>query len=97
MEILKTAIQTRFKSLLPISVALIFSAMILMLRMKLNKSFAFVFLIWNVFLAIIPFVITMYLKTSKNLNKRKNEQKNKVEHKTINKSPTKGLFRLLKT
>jgi uncharacterized membrane protein len=71
MEILKTAIQTRFKSLLPISVALIFSAMILMLRMKLNKSFSFVFLIWNVFLAIIPFVITMYLKTSKNLNKIK--------------------------
>ena len=71
MEILKMVIQTKFKSLLTISVALIFSTIILMVRMKLNKSFAFMFLIWNVFLAIIPFVITMYLKTSTNLSKIK--------------------------
>lgn len=71
MEILKTIIHARFKSLLTISVALIFSSIILMVRMKLNKSYAFMFLIWNVFLAIIPYAITMYLKTTINLSKLK--------------------------
>jgi uncharacterized membrane protein len=39
--------------------------------MKLNKSFFFLFLIWNVFLAIIPYAITMYLNTIPKLSKLK--------------------------
>jgi uncharacterized membrane protein len=42
-----------------------------MIRMKLNKSFFFLFLIWNVFLAIIPYAITMYLNTIPKLSKLK--------------------------
>ena len=71
MEAIKSLIQTRFKTLSLISVALAFSAVLLMVRMKLNKSFFFLFLIWNVFLAIIPYVITMYLNTKPNLSKFK--------------------------
>ncbi len=71
MEALKTLIQTRFKTLALILVALSFSIILLMIRMKLNKSFFFLFLIWNVFLAIIPYTITMYLSTKTHLSKLK--------------------------
>ncbi|WP_296314173.1 DUF1361 domain-containing protein [Winogradskyella sp. UBA3174] len=71
METLKSLIQTKFKTLTLITVALAFSVIVLMVRMKLNKSFFFLFLVWNVFLAIIPYSITMYLSTKPNLSKFK--------------------------
>ena len=71
MESIKTLIQSKFKTLSLITVALTFSVIVLMVRMKLNKSFFFLFLIWNVFLAIIPYTITMYLNTKPNLSKLK--------------------------
>ncbi|SDH76063.1 DUF1361 domain-containing protein [Winogradskyella thalassocola] len=71
MEVLKTLILNRFKTLSLITVALLFSVILLMVRMKLNKSYFFLFLIWNVFLAIIPYAITMYLNTAQNLSKLK--------------------------
>ncbi|MBD0830569.1 DUF1361 domain-containing protein [Aestuariibaculum sediminum] len=37
--------------------------------MKLNLSFFYLFLVWNLFLAVIPFVITSYLLTKPNLNR----------------------------
>lgn len=69
MSIIKKVIQTQFKTLSLISVALVFSVVSLMVRIKLNKSFFFLFLIWNVFLAIIPYAVTMYLSTKRNLSK----------------------------
>ena len=69
MSIIKKVIQTQFKTLSLISVALVFSVVSLMVRIKLNKSFFFLFLIWNVFLAIIPYAVTMYLSTKQNLSK----------------------------
>lgn len=71
MEALKTLIQSRFKILSTITIALAFSVILLMVRMKLNKSYFFLFLIWNLFLAIIPYAITMYLNSKPNLNKFK--------------------------
>lgn len=71
METIKTLIQERFKTLSLITVALLFSSVLLMVRMKLNKSYAFLFLIWNVFLAIIPYAITMYLNTTPKLTQLK--------------------------
>ena len=71
MESIKALIQSKFKTLSLITVALTFSVIVLMVRMKLNKSFFFLFLIWNVFLAVIPYTITMYLNTKPNLNKLK--------------------------
>ncbi|WP_236951666.1 DUF1361 domain-containing protein [Mariniflexile rhizosphaerae] len=42
-----------------------------MVRIKLNHSFFYLFLIWNLFLAIIPFVITSYLTLQPNIKKMK--------------------------
>ena len=63
MEAIKTLLISRFKiiSLLTISMAL--SIVLLMIRMKLNHSFFFLFLVWNLFLAIIPYAITTYLRS----------------------------------
>lgn len=71
MEALKTLVQSKFKTLGLISMALAFSIFVLMLRMKLNKSFFFLFLIWNVFLAVIPYAITIYLSSKAKLSKLK--------------------------
>lgn len=71
METLKLFIQNKFKTLSLITVALIFSAFILLVRIKLNKSVFFLFLIWNVFLATIPYAITIYLTTKPKLSKFK--------------------------
>lgn len=71
METIKTLIQSKFKTLSLVTVALAFSVITLMVRIKLNKSFFYLFLIWNVFLAVIPYTITMYLNTKQNLNKLK--------------------------
>lgn len=69
MKALKTYIQTQVKTLSVIVVALVFSATLLLVRIKLNKSFFFLFLIWNLFLATIPYAITVYLNTKENLGK----------------------------
>ncbi|MEM5565421.1 DUF1361 domain-containing protein [Psychroserpens sp. AS72] len=69
METIKTLIFNRFKiiSLLTISMAL--SIVLLMIRMKLHQSFYLLFLVWNLFLAIIPFAITTGLTSPKKINK----------------------------
>ena len=71
MEIIKRLIQSKFKTQSLVIVALTFSIIALMVRIKLNKSFFYLFLVWNVFLAIIPYTITMYLNNKQNLNKLK--------------------------
>lgn len=69
MQSLKTLIQSRFKTLSFVTLALTFSIVTLMVRIKLNKSFFYLFLVWNVFLAIIPYAITMYLNTKEKISK----------------------------
>lgn len=71
METIKTLIQSKFKTLSLVTVALTFSIISLMVRIKLNKSFFYLFLVWNVFLATIPYAITMYLNTKQKLSKLK--------------------------
>lgn len=71
MKAIKALIQSRFKTLSLITTALTFSIIVLMVRVKLNKSFFYLFLVWNVFLAIIPYAITLYLNTKENLSKFK--------------------------
>lgn len=69
MNTIKTLLFNRFKifSLLSISIAL--SMVLLMVRMKLTDSFFYLFLVWNLFLAVIPFAITTYLVSIPKLNK----------------------------
>lgn len=71
METLQKLIQSKFKTLVLVTAALSFSLIMLMVRMKLNKSFFYLFLVWNIFLAFIPYIITMYLNTKTNLSKLK--------------------------
>jgi len=70
MKTIKTLLINKFETLSLIIASIIMSAFLLVFRIKLNKSFSFLFLIWNLILAIIPYIITMYLSTSK-LNKIK--------------------------
>lgn len=62
---MQTFINNKFKTLSLTTVLVSFSLFLLMLRVKLNQTFFLLFLVWNVFLALIPYVITMYLDTSK--------------------------------
>ncbi|MBV7270454.1 DUF1361 domain-containing protein [Winogradskyella luteola] len=71
METIKTLIQSKFKTLSLVTVALTFSIIVLMVRIKLNKSFFYLFLVWNIFLAIIPYTITIYLSSKPKIGKLK--------------------------
>jgi uncharacterized membrane protein len=69
MDYLKQLLFTRFKTFSLVSFSMLLSVVLLMIRMKLNQSFFFSFLIWNLFLAVIPFAITTYLLSTPKLNK----------------------------
>ncbi|MBD0824305.1 DUF1361 domain-containing protein [Aestuariibaculum marinum] len=59
----KTYICNQFNILVLIGSSMLFSILLLMIRIKLNHSFFYLFLIWNLFLAFIPFALTSYLST----------------------------------
>ncbi len=63
METIKTHILNQFKTLSIVTISMALSIILLMIRMKLNQSFYLLFLVWNLFLAIIPFVITTVLSS----------------------------------
>lgn len=46
-----------------------FSFILLFIRISITKTLHYSFLVWNVFLAIIPYVITIYLSDKKKLSK----------------------------
>ena len=61
MDTLKTLILNRFKVLSLLTVSIVLSLVLLMIRVKLHQSFYLLFLVWNLFLAVIPFAITTTL------------------------------------
>lgn len=65
MEHLKKIFISKFESLFTLGLISTISIILLMVRMKLTSSYFFLFLVWNLFLAAIPFVITTYLQTKK--------------------------------
>jgi uncharacterized membrane protein len=69
MEPIKTLIINRFKILSLLTVSMAFSVVLLMIRIKLNQSFFFLFLVWNLFLAVIPYAITTYLISLANIQR----------------------------
>ncbi|WP_282134364.1 DUF1361 domain-containing protein [Seonamhaeicola maritimus] len=71
MNHIKQLIFSQFKTFALLSVSIVFSIVLLMIRMKLTHSFFYLFLVWNVFLAVIPFAITTYLVSLPKLNKLK--------------------------
>lgn len=69
MDYLKNLIFNQFKLLSLVIISMLLSIVLLMIRMKLTHSFFYIFLVWNLFLAVIPFAITSYLLSSPKLNK----------------------------
>ncbi|WP_303316234.1 DUF1361 domain-containing protein [Flavivirga abyssicola] len=68
MNTIKTLLFNRFKIFSLLSISIMLSIVLLMVRIKLTHSFFYLFLVWNLFLAVIPFSITTYLVT---VSKRK--------------------------
>ncbi|SFD17467.1 DUF1361 domain-containing protein [Algibacter pectinivorans] len=69
MDYIKQLFLSRFKTFALVSISILFSIFLLMIRMKLTYSFFYLFLVWNLFLAVIPFAITTYLVSLPKLNK----------------------------
>ncbi|WP_299275311.1 DUF1361 domain-containing protein [uncultured Psychroserpens sp.] len=69
MESIKTLIFTRFKILSLLTISMALSIVLLMIRMKMHQSFYLLFLVWNLFLAIIPYAITIGLISTPKTNK----------------------------
>jgi len=68
METLKTLILNRFKILSILTISMALSIVLLMIRVKLNQSYYLLFLVWNLFLAVIPFAITTVLTSQAKSN-----------------------------
>lgn len=69
MEHIKILILNRFKIISILSLSMVLSVVLLMVRMKLNHSFFYLFLVWNLFLAVIPYAITTYLISLPNIKR----------------------------
>jgi len=69
MNTIKQLLFNRFKTISLLTIAISLSIILLMIRMKLTHSFFYLFLVWNLFLAVIPFAITTYLASIPKLNK----------------------------
>ncbi|WP_298895575.1 DUF1361 domain-containing protein [uncultured Psychroserpens sp.] len=69
MNTIKTLIFTRFKILSLLTISMALSIVLLMIRMKLHHSFYLLFLVWNLFLAIIPYAISTGLTSTSKINK----------------------------
>lgn len=69
MNALTTLIINRFQILGLLFLSLTLSVVLLSLRIKLNQSFFYLFLVWNLFLAVIPYAITTYIASKGKVNK----------------------------
>lgn len=71
MQKIKTFLFDRFNILFPLFLLTVLSIFLLTIRMKITYSFFYLFLSWNLFLAMIPFFISTYIKTKQQLTKHK--------------------------
>jgi len=67
MDNIITLFQKRFKTLSLLTLSLSFCIALLVIRMKITQTMYFRFLIWNLFLAIVPYAITTYLVSLKKI------------------------------
>jgi len=68
MKTLKTYIETEYKTIYILFLLSASSLILLMARVKLTQSFHFLFLVWNLFLAGIPYLISTFLFINKKIN-----------------------------
>lgn len=71
MEPIKTLVYDKFKLLSALTISMVLSIVLLMIRIKLNHSYFLLFLVWNLFLAVIPYAITTVLISKPKLNRFK--------------------------
>lgn len=69
MNIIKYILPKKEQSVTIVFMLMLFSFIVLCVRISITKTMYFTFLVWNVFLAIIPYLMTMYLSDKKKLNK----------------------------
>lgn len=69
MDQIKQLLFNRFKTYALITSSMAISIILLMVRMKLTYSFFYLFLVWNLFLAFIPFAISSYLTSKAKISK----------------------------
>ncbi|MCF7569483.1 DUF1361 domain-containing protein [Sabulilitoribacter arenilitoris] len=69
MDNIKKFIFKRFKIFSIITVSVVLSLTLLMFRMKISHSFFYIFLVWNLFLAAVPYTISTYLLSNPKFNK----------------------------
>lgn len=69
MSTIKQLFFNRYKTITLLTVAISLSTVLLIIRMILTHSNYYLFLIWNLFLAVVPFAITTYLVSIPKLNK----------------------------
>lgn len=71
MKTLKIYIYNQFNTLFLVFGMTICSILLLSIRLKITHSFFYLFLAWNLFLAMIPYFISAYLILAKNLKRWK--------------------------
>ncbi|MDO6598268.1 DUF1361 domain-containing protein [Oceanihabitans sp. 2_MG-2023] len=69
MHNLKSHIFNQYKVISLLSASMLLSIFLLMVRIKITHTYFFIFLVWNLFLAVIPYAITIYLKSREKTNK----------------------------
>lgn len=69
MNNIKQLIFRNFKMLSILTICCLISLFLLMVRLKITHSFFLLFLVWNLFLAVIPFCISFYLTQKKQLKR----------------------------
>ena len=69
MIVFNSIILKKEQSVSIVLMLMLFSFTILFIRISITKTWYYLFLVWNIFLAIIPYLITMYLLDKKKLNK----------------------------
>ena len=68
MKHIKTYVFQNFETLAILSIATISSVALLGLRLKVTQSFFLLFLVWNLFLAAVPYIISSYLLSKNDIN-----------------------------
>lgn len=61
---MKTLLLNRYRELSNLAMLSILSMLLLALRIKITHDFYMLFLVWNLFLALLPYVITLWFETS---------------------------------
>lgn len=69
MEQIKKYFFNRFEIIFTVGIFLFASLVLLMIRLRITHSFFFLFLVWNVFLAWIPFGISFFLRSKEKIKR----------------------------